>query len=67
MSAFAYIAAIVERFVSGPHALFPDAQVHNFVGGGDADYLLDQLPRPCTKLDDLVLRGLAVVAASGES
>ena len=60
-------SGIVERFVSGPHALFPGAEVHSYVGGGDADYLLDLLPRPCTKLDDLVLRGLAVMAASGES
>ena len=61
------VTGIVERFVTGPHALFPGAEVHSYIGGGDADHLLDLLPRPCTKLDDLVLRGLAVMAASGES
>jgi len=61
------VAGIVDRFVAGPHALFPGLEVHSFVGGGDADHLMDLLPRPCTKLDDLVLRGLAVIAAGGES
>lgn len=58
---------IVERFIAGPHALFPGLEVHTFVGGGDAGHILDLLPRPCTKLDDLVLRGLAVMAVGGES
>jgi len=60
------VAGIVERFVAGPHALFPGLEVRCFVGGGDADHLMGLLPRPCTKLDDLVLRGLAVIAAGGE-
>jgi type III pantothenate kinase len=61
------VAGIVERFVAGPHALFPGLEVRCFVGGGDADHLMDLLPGPCTKLADLVLRGLAVIAAGGES
>jgi type III pantothenate kinase len=61
------VTGIVERFIAGPHALFPGLEVHSYVGGGDADQILDLLPQPCTKLDDLVLRGLAVIAAGGES
>ena len=61
------VAGIVERFVAGPHALFPGLEVRCFVGGGDAGHLMALLPRPCTKMDDLVLRGLAVMAAGGES
>jgi len=60
-------AGIVERFVAGPQALFPGVELHTCVGGGDADYISELLPRPCTKLGDLVLRGLAVMAAGGES
>ena len=59
------IAGIVDRFAVGPHALFPQEDLHCFVGGGDAGYVIDLLPRPCTKLGDLVLRGLAVIAAGG--
>ncbi len=59
------VAGIVEHFVRGSAALFPGESVQTFVGGGDADELLSLMPSPCTKLDHLVLRGLAVVAASG--
>ena len=59
------VAGIVARFTAGPHGLFPQSEIHTFVGGGDADDIIEMLPRPCTKLDDLVLRGLAVVAVSG--
>ena len=59
------VAGIVARFSAGPHNLFPQSEIHTFVGGGDADDIIEMLPRPCTKLDDLVLRGLAEVAVSG--
>lgn len=61
------VTGIVERFVSGPHSLFPGLQPHTFIGGGDAEEFLGLLPPPCTKLEHLVLRGLAVLAAGGES
>lgn len=60
------VAGIVERFTSGGAALFPGEATRVFVGGGDADRLLDLMPVPCTKLDHLVLRGLAVLAAGIE-
>lgn len=60
------VAGLVERFVSGSAALFPGRVVHTFVGGGDAQRFLGLLPQPCSTLDHLVLRGLAVVAASGD-
>jgi type III pantothenate kinase len=59
------VAGIVARFSAGPHSLFPESEIHTFVGGGDADDIIELLPRPCTKLGDLVLRGLAVLAVSG--
>ena len=58
------VAGIVARFATGPHSLFPESEIHTFVGGGDADDIIELLPRPCTKLSDLVLRGLAVVSVS---
>ena len=61
------VAGIVERFTTGPHSLFAESEIHTFVGGGDADDIVELLPRPCTKLSDLVLRGLAVMAAGRES
>jgi len=61
------VSGIVEHFVDGPGSLFPGVGARIYVGGGDADHLLELLPPPCTKLDDLVLRGLAVMAAGGES
>lgn len=61
------VSGIVEHFVDGPGSLFAGARAHIVVGGGDADHLLELLPPPCTKLDDLVLRGLAVVAAGRDS
>ena len=60
------VAGIVERFTRGGGALFPGRTTEVFVGGGDADRLLDLMPVPCTKLDHLVLRGLAVLAAGIE-
>ena len=61
------VSGIVEHFLDGPGGLFAGVGAHIYVGGGDADHLLELLPRPCTKLDDLVLRGLAVMAAGRES
>lgn len=61
------VSGIVEHFLDGPGALFAGVSTHVYVGGGDADHLLELLPQPCTKLDDLVLRGLAVMAAGRES
>ncbi len=60
------VAGIVERFTTGTSALFPGESVQVFVGGGDAGRYIDVLPTACTKMDNLVLRGLAVVAASGD-
>ena len=57
------VAGLVERFVGGSASLFGNQPVQTYVGGGDADTLLALLPQPCSKLDHLVLRGLAVVAA----
>lgn len=61
------VAGLVERFVCGSAALFPGQPVETIVGGGDAEQFLELLPQPCIKLDHLVLRGLAVLAASGDS
>lgn len=61
------VAGIVERFVSGSGSLFGGQQVQTFVGGGDAQRILDLLPQPCTILSDLVLRGLAVLAVHGDT
>lgn len=60
------VAGIVERFTSGSGALFGDQAVEVFVGGGDADRLVPLMPIACTKLDNLVLRGLAAFAAERE-
>ena len=57
------VAGIVERFVSGSGALFGKQPVELITGGGDIDRYLPMMPLVCTRLDDLVLRGLAVVAA----
>jgi type III pantothenate kinase len=56
------VAALVERFSTGSAALFPGEEVQVFVGGGDAGAISGLLPGPCVRIDDLVLRGLAVVA-----
>lgn len=61
------VAGIVERFLIGQQRLFGDQATEVFVGGGDAQQYLALLPSPCTKIDNLVLRGLAVIAASGEA
>jgi len=61
------VIGIVEHFVADPQLLFSGARAHTFVGGGDADQFLSDLPPPCNKLDHLVLRGLAVMAAGGGS
>lgn len=61
------VTGIVERFTSGSAKLFPGQEVQVFVGGGDSDLFSEILPRPCIKLDHLVLRGLAVMAAGGDS
>lgn len=61
------VAGLVERFSTGSAALFPGQEVQIFVGGGDAGAISGLLPGACIRLDELVLRGLAVVAASKES
>ena len=60
------IAAIVETFLTGSRALFVDQRAEIFVGGGDADQLTGLLPSPCIKLENLVLNGLAALAAGGD-
>lgn len=57
------VAGIVERFVGGSAALFGKQPVELITGGGDIDRYLPMMPFACTRLDHLVLRGLAVVAA----
>ena len=57
------VAGIVERFVSGSAALFGKQPVELITGGGDIDRYLPMMPFACTRLDHLVLRGLAVIAA----
>ena len=54
------IAGVVERFVVNT-----EPRMHVVLGGGDARELIAFLPSGCITLDHLVLRGLAVVAASG--
>lgn len=61
------VAGLVERFSTGSGALFPGQEVQIFVGGGDAGAISGLLPGACIRLDELVLQGLAVVAASKES
>lgn len=60
------VAGLVERFTSGSAALFPGRAMQVVIGGGDAERFIGLLPQPCSKLDHLVLRGLAVLAASGD-
>jgi len=57
------VAGIVERFTSGTAALFPGQQTQIFLGGGDAEMVAELLPETHTRLNELVLHGLAVVAA----
>jgi type III pantothenate kinase len=54
------IAGLVERFTARA-----EPQMRIVLGGGDASELIGFLPPGCITLDHLVLRGLAVVAASG--
>lgn len=60
------VSGIVETFLSGSRALFPGRKVEVVIGGGDADQFTPLLPQPCSKLEDLVLRGLAVIASCRE-
>ena len=59
------VTGIVGQVLAGPRSLFPNEQTTTFVGGGDAEEFLGLLSPPCHKLDHLVLRGLAVMAAGG--
>ena len=61
------VSGIVESFIAGSCALFPRQQVHVVIGGGDADEFAPLLPEPCSKIEHLVLRGLAVVASCREA
>lgn len=61
------IVAIVETFLSGSRALFGKQRAEIYVGGGDADQFTGLLPSPCTKLEHLVLSGLAVLAVGGDT
>ena len=60
------MSGIVETFLSGSRALFPGRKVEVVIGGGDADQFTPLLPQACSKLEDLVLRGLAVIASCRE-
>lgn len=60
------VTSIAEMFLVGNRSLFADQHAEVYVGGGDADSIADSLSLPCTKLEHLVLRGLAVVALSGD-
>jgi type III pantothenate kinase len=61
------VSGIVESFIAGSCSLFPRRQVDVVIGGGDADEFAPLLPEPCSKLEHLVLRGLAVVASHREA
>jgi type III pantothenate kinase len=61
------VAGIVEHFLAGRAALFPGQLAATYVGGGDAGRLMPLLPAGCIKLDHLVLRGLAVLAAGKQA
>lgn len=57
------VAATIERIVAS-HRDLTDEDIRTVVGGGGSDALLPLLPPGCTKLKELVLHGLAVLAAS---
>jgi type III pantothenate kinase len=59
------VASIVHNFTEGPGSLFPNQRVGVVVGGGGAAALRPLLPSDCITLPDLVLHGLAVIAAGG--
>jgi type III pantothenate kinase len=59
------VAGLVERFLIGSAALFDDQEAVTFVTGGDGDAFLGLLPGRCHRVDNMVLRGLAVLAAGG--
>ena len=61
------VVGAVERLVAGEGALFLTSEPAVFIGGGDAEQFVGLFARPCTKLNDLVLRGLAVVAVGRET
>ncbi|MCB1722398.1 MAG: type III pantothenate kinase [Gammaproteobacteria bacterium] len=56
------VAAIVELFTAGSRALFPGETAGIFVGGGDADSVINAMSLPCTRVEHLVLQGLAELA-----
>jgi len=59
------VASIVHYFTEGPGQLFPGQRTGVVVGGGGAEALRPLLRRDCITLPDLVLHGLAVIAAGG--
>jgi type III pantothenate kinase len=59
------VVSIVHFFTEGPGSLFPNQRAGVVVGGGGAAALRRLLPRDCITLPDLVLHGLAVIAAGG--
>jgi type III pantothenate kinase len=61
------VTGIIERFVGGSDALFPQAGTTVFLGGGDAGVLEALMPVPCKRVEHLVLSGLAVLAAEEEA
>lgn len=61
------VAGIVGRFARGSDALFPLSDLEVFLGGGDAAALEPLMPLACTRIEHLVLSGLAVLAAAGEA
>lgn len=60
------VAGIVERFAVGTARLFPGQTMHTVIGGGAAGDFESLLPTPCSRLDHMVLRGLAAIAAAGD-
>lgn len=58
------VAGVVEHFVAAKAGLGNDQPPRVVVGGGDAAIFAPLLPPNCITLNDLVLRGLAVVAAN---
>ena len=58
------VAGLVGHFVAASDMADHERPVRVVIGGGDADVFAPLLPAGCIKLDHLVLRGLAVVAAN---
>ena len=64
---YAMMPSALQLFADGTLPRAGAEPVEVVIGGGDADEFAPLLPEPCSKLEHLVLRGLAVVASCGEA